>query len=120
MAGVIGQVLTLVTGAAGAGGFKGLAGRHGRNGLLRYGDTQATAMRLCRRDTGGAVEVELDTSSVVPDPAQRMLLPLVLQGVADATQRRQFGAAWQDRVRRILEAVDQPGLISVSPLPRAA
>ena len=115
VAGVIGQVLTLVTGAAGAGGFKGLAGRHGRNGLLRYGDTQATAMRLCRRDTGGAVEVELDTSSVVPDPAQRMLLPLVLQGVADATQRRQFGAAWQDRVRRLLlEHADDPAVIRVS------
>ena len=114
VAGVIGQVLTLVTGAAGAGGFKGLGGQYGRNGLLRYGDAQAAALRLRRRDTGATVEVELDTSPVPADPAQRLLLTRVVQGLADAEQQRRFGEVWQDRVRRLLlEHADDPAVIQV-------
>ena len=117
VAGVIGQVLTLVTGAAGAGGFKGLGGQHGRNGLLRYGDAQAAALRLRRRDTGATVEVGLDTSPVPADPAQRLLLPLVVQGLADAEQQRRFGEVWQDRVRRLLlQHADDPAVIQVRQL----
>jgi hypothetical protein len=36
----------------------------------------------------------------------------VVQGDADATQRRAFGAAWQARVRRLLlEHADDPAVI---------
>lgn len=114
VAGVIGQVLTLVTGAAGDGGFKGLGGRHARNGLLHYGNAQTAALRLRRLDTGATVEVELDSSSIPPDPDQRSLLPLVIQGQADATQRQRFGAAWQQRVRcLLLEHADDPAVVRV-------
>ena len=37
VAGVIGSVAGLLTGAAGAGGFKGLGGRHSRRNLLQFG-----------------------------------------------------------------------------------
>ena len=37
VAGVIGSVAVLLTGAAGAGGFKGLGGRHSRRNLLQFG-----------------------------------------------------------------------------------
>jgi len=114
VAGVIGQVLTLVTGAAGAGGFKGLGGRHARNGLLRYGDATVDRLRLRRLDTGQVAAVELDTSPVPVDPAQRPLLGLVLQGVADAAQRREFGRLWQERVRRLLlDHADDPAVVRV-------
>ncbi|MCE7032974.1 hypothetical protein LY625_10175 [Lysobacter sp. GX 14042] len=115
VAGVIGQVLTLVTGAAGPGGFKGLAGRHARNGLLRYGDAVASGIRMRRMDNGETVEVELDTSAVAVHPEQRQLIALVLQGQATPAQQRRFGEVWQDRVRRLLlEHADDPAVIRVT------
>lgn len=114
VSGVIGQVLSLVTGAAAAGGFKGLAGRHARNGLLRYADAGTGALRLRRLDTGAAVEVALDTSVVPADPAQRLLLPQVIHGQADAQALRRFGELWQERVRRmLLEHADDPAMVQV-------
>lgn len=112
--GVMGQVLTLVTGAAAANGFKGLAGRHVRNELLHYGRGDVRGIRMQRNDTGATVEVDLDTSPVPPDPRQRLLIQLVLTDQADAAQRREFGMLWQDRVRRLLlEHADDPAVIRV-------
>lgn len=112
VAGVIGQVLTLVTGAAGIGGFKGLGGLHSRRELLRYGDTSAAALRMRRRDSGETVEIVFDASAVPADPGMRTLIPLALAGSADATAR--FGAAWQDRVRRLLvDHADDPAVVTV-------
>lgn len=114
VAGVIGQVLTLVTGAAGDGGFKGLGGAHARRNLLRYGNAVAGAMRLRRLDTGETVEVELEASRVPADPEQRPLLMQVMQGTADAGQRKRFGEVWQERVRRLLlEHADDPSVVRV-------
>ncbi len=114
VSGVIGQVLGLVTGAAGSGGFKGLGGRHARNGLLRYGDADRGALRLRRIDTGESVDVLLDTGPVAIEPDQGSLIGLVLQGRADAAQRRRFGEAWQARVRRLLlEHADDPDVVRV-------
>ena len=112
VAGVIGQVLTLLTGAAGPGGFKGLGGLHSRKDLLRYGDTSAAALQMRRRDTGEAVEIVFDASPVPADPEMRIMIPLALAGSPDAVER--FGAAWQDRVRRLLvEHADDPAVVTV-------
>lgn len=104
--GVTAQVLTLITGAAAGGGFKGLGGRYARNGLLTYtnrdADNQPHPILFQRRDTGTAVAVELDLSAVPPHPDLRPLLMAVVQNQADERQRAAFGAAWQDRVRRLL------------------
>jgi len=113
--GVTAQVLTLLTGAAGDNGFHGLGGRHVRSGLLDYAGTPEGGPILFRRnDTGAAVALTLDLSGVPPEPAQRALMGPVLQGTADAAQRRAFGAAWQARVRRLLlEHADDPAVIRV-------
>lgn len=113
--GVTAQVLTLLTGAAADNGFHGLGGQHVRSGLLDYAETPEAGPILFRRnDTGASVALALDLSSVPPDPAQRALMGLVLQGSADAAQRRAFGAAWQARVRRLLlEHADDPAVIRV-------
>lgn len=119
VAGVIGQVLTLVTGAAGNGGFKGLGGLHARNGLLRYGDETAGALRMRRADTGETVEVTFNASVVPPDPEMRTMIPLALAGSAEAVAR--FGAAWQERVRRLLlEHADDPAAVTVRRVARHA
>ncbi|MEO8803641.1 MAG: hypothetical protein ABI304_00595 [Rudaea sp.] len=101
--GVVAQVLTLLTGAAAENGFKGLGGRFARNGLLEFAAVESgSAITFQRTDTGASVSVDLDFASVPPDPAQRALLTAILQDRADADQRKAFGAAWQDRVRRLL------------------
>lgn len=113
--GVTAQVLTLLTGAAANNGFHGLGGQYVRSGLLDYAETVEDGPILFRRnDTGTTVALTLDLSSVPPGPAQRALMGPVLQGNADAAQRRAFGAAWQGRVRRLLlEHADDPAVIRV-------
>ncbi|HEY9112040.1 MAG TPA: hypothetical protein VIM92_09735 [Rhodanobacteraceae bacterium] len=115
--GVIGQVLTLVTGAAANNGFKGLGGRHARRDLLQYARGDVNGIRFRRNDTGDEVEVETDTGNVPADPMQRLLMQLVLTGQADNAQRREFGRLWQDRVRRMLiEHADDPAVVKVRAL----
>jgi hypothetical protein len=115
--GVIGQVLTLVTGAAADNGFKGLGGRHARNHLLHYAQGDVAGVRFRRNDNDAEIEVEIDASSIPADPMQRLLIPLVLSGQADAAQRREFGRAWQDRVRRMLiDHADDPAVVKVRAL----
>lgn len=115
--GVIGQVLTLVTGAAADNGFKGLGGRHARNDLLHYAQGDVAGVRFRRNDNDAEVEVEIDTSRIPADPMQRMLLQQVMTGQADAAQRREFGRLWQDRVRRmLLQHADDPAVVKVHAL----
>lgn len=112
--GVIAQVLTLVTGAAADNGFKGLGGRHARKDLLHYAADGVAGIRFRRNDTGKSVEVQFDSSTVPPDPMQRMLIPLILTGQADDAQRREFGRLWQERVRRLLLLhADDPAVVRV-------
>ncbi len=100
--GVTAAVAQMITGAAGAGGFKGLAGLHARVGLLGFGLGGAAEMRVTRLDNGAAVDVWLDTRSVPADPHMGVLLRAVLSGSGSAEDAAEFGALWQDRVRRIL------------------
>jgi formylmethanofuran dehydrogenase subunit E len=112
--GVIGQVLTLVTGAAAGNGFHGLGGRHVRKGLLHYAAGDVAGVRFTRNDTGEAVEVEIDTSVVASDPMLRVLLQMTMTGQADDKQRRKFGRLWQDRVRRMLLLhADDPAVVKL-------
>lgn len=112
--GVIAQILTLVTGAAGVNGFKGLAGQHARNNLLHFANGDVRGIRCRRDDTGQSVDVMLDTSPVAPDPAQRQLIPLIINGQANEAQRQEFGRLWQDRVgRMLLDHADDPAMIHV-------
>ena len=115
--GVIGQVLTLVTGAAAGNGFHGLGGRHVRSHLLHYAQGDVAGVRFRRNDNEAEVDIEIDTSPVPGDPMQRMLLQLILTGQADAVQRREFGRLWQDRVRRMLLVhADDPAVVKVRAL----
>ena len=112
--GVIGQVLTLVTGAAAGNGFHGLGGRHVRSNLLHYAQGDVQGVRFKRNDTGAEVEIEIDTSPVATDPMMRSLMQLSMTDQTNAAQRREFGRLWQDRVRRILiDHADDPAVVKV-------
>ena len=115
--GVIGQVLTLITGAAAANGFHGLGGRHVRSRLLHYAQGDVAGVRFKRNDTGDEVEVEIDASTVTGDPMMRPLMQLTMTDQANTAQRREFGRLWQDRVRRMLiEHADDPAVVKVRAL----
>jgi hypothetical protein len=118
--GVIANVVSLVTGATADTGFKGLAGQHDRRNLLHFGGDIPGEIVFTRRDTGDQVAVSFSAQGVPGSPAAMPMLQKILSGHADETEKRDFAQLWQDRVRRILEAIDQPGLVTVSPLPRAA
>lgn len=114
VAGVIASIIGLLTGAAGIGGFKGLAGRHARKDLLQFEVAGVDGIRFSRLDGRGSVVVGLDLSPVAGDPRMGELLPLILQGAANAAQAAQFATLWQDRVRRILvDHHDDPRLTSI-------
>lgn len=115
VSGVIAQVFTLVTGAAAANGFHGIGGRFERADLLEYGgDSEAADAVVTRCDTNARVRVSADLSSIAPHPKMRTLAGAVLQGNASREQQRDFGHAWQDRVKRLLlEHADDAAVIKV-------
>lgn len=124
VAGVIGSVAGLITGAAGEGGFKGIGGRFARRGLLEFGAAIGGEMRFTRIDSGEAVEVEADAGAARPDPELRSLLSACLNGSADRGAKERFRASWQARVRALLlEHADDPACIICrrsSPAPASA
>ncbi len=112
--GVIGQVLTLVTGATDKNGFHGLGGKYVRQGLLHYNQQQVEGIRFTRKDTGATVEVNIDARSIPGNPAQGELLGKILYNQATPEEKTAFGEMWQDRVRRLLtEHNDDPAVVHV-------
>lgn len=118
--GVVAQILTLLTGAAADGGFKGLGGRFARNCLLDYDSSvldDDDAVYFQRIDTGAAVSVVFDASTVPADPALPRLISAAVTGKANDRQHAEFARIWQDRVRRILlDHADDPNVIHVMPI----
>jgi hypothetical protein len=113
--GVIANVAGLITGAAGDGGFKGLGGRYGRRNLLAFEVMDVDGdVRFRRLDTGASVTLTYHPEIVPSDPAVMQLVPALFNGSADAQGRRGFARGWQDRVRRLLEQMDNPALVSYS------
>ena len=114
VAGVIGSVAGLLTGAAGVGGFKGLGGHHGRRNLLQFGVSGASSLRFTRRDTNVAVDCVLRLDFVPGDSRIGSLLPAIVHGQASADEIRLFGELWQERVRRLLfEHGDDPEVFTI-------
>lgn len=98
--GPISQVFTLLTGAAAENGFHGLAGQFQRDGLMRF-EPEQEGYRFQRMDSGSAVRVHYDASSITADPAMSPLMQQALHGGTAA--QPQFQQLWRDRVIRILQ-----------------
>lgn len=109
--GVIASVVTYITGATSDLGFKGIRGQFDRRGLMSFDQPLDGEIRFERLDTGNHVTVSFD-ASVVPPSSQ--LMPALLAALGDGAtlvQRAGFAEAWQERVRRIFQNAEHPGLI---------
>lgn len=100
--GVIGNVVSLLTGAAGAGGFKGIASNFDRREKLLFAVDLPAEMRFTRLDTGQACMAAANMQSVPPSARMRELLSLCSAGYASAAEAQEFRALWQGRVRALL------------------
>lgn len=110
--GVIANVVGLITGATSDGGFKGISGRFDRRNLLFFELALDDEIRFQRTDTGASVTVSYHADIVAPAPETMRLMQKVLGGTAEEQEKREFAQLWQERVRRILEMVDDPRLVT--------
>lgn len=107
VAGVIGNVVSQITGATDKSGFKGLAGKFARHSLMTFNSTIDASGRFTRIDTGKSVDVIYNPSSIMPSPAMQPLMQKMMQGDANSDELKEFGRLWQDRVARIFENLNE-------------
>lgn len=103
VAGVISNVVSQITGATDKSGFKGLAGKFARHSLMDFNADINSSVRFTRADSGKSVDVYYDPSSVGGSPKMQQLMQKMMGGMANKEEIKEFGALWQDRVKRIFE-----------------
>ncbi len=113
VAGVIGNVISQITGATDKSGFKGLGGNFARHSLMSFGDEISSSARFMRVDTGTCVDVFYNPGVIPGNPKQQPLMQKMMQGMASDEEKREFGMMWQERVKKILiDNQDDESLIS--------
>jgi hypothetical protein len=113
VAGVVANVVALITGAAGTGGFKEIGGRYERRHRLHFGADLACTLGFRRRDTGAVVGATLDGGAVPVSPAARDPMQQVLAGRASPEDEAMFRWHWQHRVwLTLVEHFDDPELVA--------
>lgn len=103
VAGVIGNVVSQITGATDKSGFKGLDGKFARHSLMSFNADVNASVRFTRVDNSISVDVVYDPSSIMPDAKQPELMKKMKQGSATQDELQEFGKLWQERVKRIFE-----------------
>jgi hypothetical protein len=108
VAGVIGNVITNITGATTNNGFKGISGKFDRNHLMKFEkDINGASVRFTRVDTQQSVDVFYDTSSVKPHEDMNFLMQKSFQGIASKEEKIEFGKLWQQRVEDISNSINE-------------
>lgn len=103
VAGVIGNVVSQITGSTDKSGFKGLAGKFARHSLMDFNSNINSSARFTRVDNGKSVDVSYDPSSIMPNPSMQPLMQKMMSGNAEPSEMKEFGELWQDRVERIFQ-----------------
>ena len=102
VAGVIGNVITNITGATTTNGFKGIAGKFDRNYLMKFDkDIDGASVRFTRVDTLKSVDVFYDASSVKPHEDMSFLMQKSIKAIATKEEIEEFKKHWQKRVEVI-------------------
>ena len=113
--GVIGSVVSLITGAAGLGGFKGIGRHFRRQNLMYFSCPVEGEVSFERLDTGQSVQLAAHLHRVEAHPRTAPLLRKLLEGVATPEEAAEFAVLWQERVKRILvDHADDPALITAT------
>lgn len=102
VAGVLGNIISFITGASDEAGFKGIQGRFGRNNLLMYDEPIAGEVKFTRLDTAESVTLSYDPSPIPADENMKPLMGKTLQGIATNKEQQTFKMLWQKRVEDIL------------------
>ena len=102
VAGVIGNVISNITGATRITGFKGLAGKFARHSLMDFDSQITSSARFTRIDTNESVDVFYNPSMVAGHPNTQPLMQKVMSGMATSEEKLDFGKLWQERVKSIL------------------
>ncbi|HEY9460500.1 MAG TPA: hypothetical protein VIR04_06860 [Paralcaligenes sp.] len=114
VAGVVANVLSLLTGATQDTGFKGIGGRFDRRNLLSFGVPVSGQIRFTRLDTEDSVTVSARLNRVPGDPRVAGLMPRCISNTATDYEATLFQTLWQERVRKLLiEHADDPDVIVV-------
>lgn len=106
VAGVIGNVVSQITGATDKSGFKGLNGKFARHSLMDFNSDINSSARFTRVDNGNSVDVIYDPSSVIPSAEIKPLMQKIMQGVASKDELKKFAELWQKRVKEIFENIE--------------
>jgi len=107
VAGVIGNVISQITGATDKSGFKGLNGTFARHSLMDFNSNIDSSARFTRVDNSKSVDIFYNPSVVMPNPDMKPLMQKIMQGTATPDELKEFGTLWQDRVKRIFESLDK-------------
>jgi hypothetical protein len=107
VAGVIGSVISNITGAATDNGFKGLNGNFDRNYLMKFECQDISSnVRFSRIDTGNSVDVFYNPNDIKPNEDMNFLMQKCMQGIATFSEQKEFGTLWQQRVENIFRNID--------------
>jgi len=106
VAGVIGNVISHITGATYKSGFKGLGGQFARHSLMFFDADINSSARFTRVDTGKSVDVNYNHAAVPASPKMMPLMQKLTTGAATPEEVQEFGQLWQDRVKRIFENLE--------------
>ena len=106
VAGVVGNVVTHITGATDKSGFKGLNGQFARHSLMFFNANIDSSARFTRVDTGKSVDVNYNPSTVPASPDMMPLMQKLTSGAASPEEIKRFGELWQERVKRIFENLE--------------
>jgi len=112
VAGVIGNVISQITGATDKSGFKGLQGQFSRHSLMHFNSDINSSARFTRVDTNKSVDVTYSHNAIPADPGMMRLMQKLGSGEASPEEVKKFGDLWQDRVRRIFENLEE--VVSIS------
>jgi len=107
VAGVVGNVISQITGATDKSGFKGLQGKFARHSLMHFDANIDASARFTRVDNGKSVDVYYNHNQIPADPQMMPLMQKIAAGEAAPEDMKKFGELWQDRVKRIFENLDK-------------
>ncbi|QSZ41298.1 hypothetical protein GJV85_03970 [Sulfurimonas aquatica] len=106
VAGVVGNVISQITGATDKSGFKGLQGQFARHSLMAFNADIDASARFTRVDTGKRVDVTYNPEAIKPNPNMMKLMKKLSSGESTPEEVKEFGELWQERVQRIFENLD--------------